>query len=121
MSDEIIYIAGPMSGYSDFNYPMFRAAAVYFRAQDHDIRCPVESGNTFETPYADCIKNDLKLLLEANAIALLPGWLNSRGARLELKLAETMNYKLYLITVSEDGSKFYLHPMKGLETVEGVF
>ena len=38
-----IYLAGPMSGLPDFNYPAFHAAAAVLRAQGHYVENPAEN------------------------------------------------------------------------------
>ena len=107
MAEEIIYLAGPMTGYPDYNWPMFKAAAKYFRDSGDRVICPTENGSIPDvTSYQDCIKNSLRTLIEANAIAMLPGWLGSKGAMLEAKLAVLMGYKTYLVT--EHSGKFFL-------------
>lgn len=38
-----IYIAGPMSGLPEFNYPAFNRAAAVLRAQGHHVENPAEN------------------------------------------------------------------------------
>lgn len=92
---ERIYLSGPMSGIDNFNWPLFKAVGDALREQGHLILCPTEVGNTFDTPYHECLRADLKLLLDANAIAMLPGWESSRGATLELTIAVALRYTIY--------------------------
>ena len=110
MTEEIIYIAGPMTGYPEYNWPKFKAATKYFRDQGMKVVCPTENGSIPDvTHYQECIKNSLRTLIEANAIAMLPGWLGSKGAMIEAKLAVAMGYKTYLVT--EHSNKFFLNPV----------
>lgn len=97
MTQEIIYLAGPMSGMPEFNWPVFKRAAKELREAGEEVRCPTESGATHETSYHECLKADLGLLLECNAIALLPGWRVSKGATLEAFLAFVLGYNIYLL------------------------
>lgn len=110
ISKEIIYIAGPMTGYPEYNWPMFKRVTEYFRGQGMKVVCPTENGSIPDvTHYQECIKNSLRTLIEANTIAMLPGWLGSKGAMIEAKLAVAMGYKTYLIT--EHSDKFFLSPV----------
>lgn len=83
-----IYLAGPMSGITDFNYPAFNRAAKFLRNLGHEVVNPAEidNGDTSK-PREYYLRHDLKSLLDCNAIAVLPGWQSSRGARLEMEVA----------------------------------
>lgn len=96
-----LYLAGPMSGLPEFNFPAFDAAAYRLRNQGHEVISPADldrqdgfdpSGATgfevlslaFRERFA---RNDLQALLEVDAVALLPGWQDSTGARNEVRIA----------------------------------
>jgi len=38
-----IYIAGPMTGLPEFNYPAFNAAAEYLRSLGHHVENPADN------------------------------------------------------------------------------
>lgn len=100
-----IYVAGPMRGIPEFNYPAFHAAAAELRAVGHDVFSPAErvierhgkdisKGNaTGSNDLAaaehgfnlrEALHDDLVFITKhADAIALLPGWENSKGAQAE--------------------------------------
>lgn len=100
-----IYVAGPMRGYPLFNFPAFNAAAVKLRAEGHAVFNPAERDNErhgtdiskgnltgCETKAAaehgfnlrEALADDLDFICRhADAIALLPGWENSKGANAE--------------------------------------
>ena len=91
-----IYIAGPMKGWPDWNYPAFNAAEARLRAACASVVNPAELGAKYGSPAeidADPQKMDALVLEElqalgtCEAIYLLPGWQWSRGARKELQLA----------------------------------
>lgn len=94
MSATRIYIAGPMRGYPENNYPAFNAAAYRFRAAGFLVKNPVEIGleafGHVVMPGPDYIRLDAKAVCECEAIALLPGWEGSTGARCEVVLAITL-------------------------------
>lgn len=91
-----IYIAGPMSGLPDFNYPAFHAAAKAWRAAGWTVLNPAENFEGHQgMPYADYIRKDLADLMTCDSIAFLPGWANSKGARLEKHVADVLEMTQY--------------------------
>ena len=91
-----VYIAGPMTGLPEFNYPAFGDAATRWRAAGHDALSPAENFNGDTTrDYREYIKADILMLARADAIALLPGWEKSRGARFELHAAQMMGLAVF--------------------------
>ena len=108
-----IYLAGKMSGIPQFNFPAFHAAAAKLRDEGHFVFNPAEAdikrlggvdpsvGNeTGDVALAEklhglsrreCLAEDTQFIaLHAEAIALLPGWENSSGARAEKALADAL-------------------------------
>lgn len=87
-----IYLSGPMTGYKEFNYPAFHAAAAQLRERGHEVVSPAEqdaeSGlDTLTSQWADFIRWDLRILVDCDTIVLLDGWHKSKGARLEHHIA----------------------------------
>lgn len=98
MSDFLtVYIAGPMTGLPEFNYPAFIAAEQRVRRAGWDVRNPADIGVRPGWEWDDYMKAALRMLLESNAIAMLPGWEHSRGARLEHQIAEALGYEILLL------------------------
>lgn len=91
-----IYIAGPMTGLPEFNYPAFRAASARWRAAGWRVRCPTEAfdGDQSRT-YAEFMRADVAMLLDVEAVAVLLGWEQSRGARFEVHLAQILGLPIY--------------------------
>ena len=86
-----IYIAGPMTGLPGHNFPAFHAAADRLRQAGWDVVNPAENfGGRRDLPRESYIRADVALLIECHAIALLPGWERSRGAKLEYLLAREL-------------------------------
>lgn len=81
-----IYVAGPMTGVPDMNYPLFNDVAAKLREQGHDVFNPAEE--LPDLSYREAMAKDMEFISNhATAICMLPGWENSPGARAEHALA----------------------------------
>lgn len=98
-----VYIAGPMNGLPDFNYPAFRAMELRLQDRKIDYRSPTQGlpppqTLTEEKPYEFFLRHALRLLLECESVLLLPGWRDSAGATLECEIAgklDMMRWEYY--------------------------
>lgn len=102
-----IYIAGPISGIPQFNAPAFDQAESLWRAAGHTPINPMAidralgidiNGPTSQVEGSfgrQAIACDIQYILNCNGIALLPGWKKSRGAAVELALAQFLNLPVY--------------------------
>jgi hypothetical protein len=103
-----IYLAGPMSGIPQFNIPLFREATELLRKRGYEVVSPAEVDEqhglpnallmTFENgditalekqsgqTWGDMMARDVKIIGDGGItdIVVLPGWENSKGARLEV-------------------------------------
>ncbi len=117
--NERLYLAGPMSGYPQFNFPLFDRVTAVLRAKGYTIVSPSEldegpsrdaamasvdgnelnrNGDTLagET-HGDFLARDVKLVAdEVDAVVMLPGWEQSKGALLEAYVALTYDKRIYL-------------------------
>ncbi|HGC0715716.1 TPA: DUF4406 domain-containing protein [Escherichia coli] len=83
-----IYIAGPMTGYPDYNRAAFNAKASELMAEGHIVLNPaVLPGGLCQSEYMDIC---LAMVRSADAIYLLNRWEESVGARAEHALAEKL-------------------------------
>ena len=89
------YLAGPMSGYPDFNRPAFHEAAARLRAQGHIVVNPAEIRGDEDWEWDDWMRAALHCLLGCHAVVFLPGWEFSRGARLERVIAEVLGMLMF--------------------------
>lgn len=96
------YIAGPMTGYPQWNYPAFHAAAAMLRAEGLEVVNPAELIPDTTVARAECLKVDIAALIQCQGIALLPGWQDSRGARLESHIAEELGLARRLLEPAAD-------------------
>ena len=109
-----IYIAGPMRGIKEFNFPAFFKAAQQLRADGHEVFSPAErdialhgdqiwkdrSGDLTEISHIgfslrEAIADDLNWICRnGDAVALLPGWEKSSGATLEKATADFLKLQV---------------------------
>jgi hypothetical protein len=99
----IAYIAGPMRGIKDFNYPAFYAAEQALHAGGWKTVNPARldkeaglelDGVDVDSPPCDMIRaafaRDLPALCQCTHIILLSGWQRSNGVAIELRLADML-------------------------------
>lgn len=102
-----IYIAGPMTRVPQFNFPLFDAVAADLRKRGHIVVSPAEqdspqiralalaSPDGVFTPemksaetMGEILGRDVRIVIDdCTHVALLPGWRQSTGARLEVCVA----------------------------------
>ena len=93
-----LYIAGPMTGLPEFNYPAFNAAEKQlWKAGFTNIFNPASLPVNPDWGWVDYIRRDIPHLCRCNAIALLPGWEKSKGANLELRIAEELQMQMIFV------------------------
>ncbi|WP_435607681.1 DUF4406 domain-containing protein [Pseudomonas knackmussii] len=89
-----IYLAGPMTGIEDFNYPAFHAEAARLRQLGYHVENPAENIAPACGTWSGYMRLALAKLVTCDTIALLPGWTESRGANLERGLAFELGMKI---------------------------
>ena len=115
------YLAGPMTGYPQFNIPLFEQAARELRAQGFYIVSPAEldspeirraalasndgelgaDGKIGGETWGDILARDVRVISNEidGGLILLPKWYTSRGAKLEVFVAllgkEEKEFRLY--------------------------
>lgn len=98
------YIAGPMTGIPDFNFPAFNAVAAAMRIQGRHVENPAEHGLVEGAEWGDYLRYDLGKIASCETIALLPGWAASKGAVLEMHIAKTLGMNVEYLTGAEPDS-----------------
>lgn len=102
------YLAGPMRGYENFNFPAFLMAARVLSARGFEILSPaekdLESGfdpsRSIESQGFDLgasFRWDFDAVIRTNGIILLPGWEMSTGAKAERLVAHLCKREVYQI------------------------
>jgi hypothetical protein len=84
-----LYISGPMTGMPELNFPAFHAAAKELRERGYEVCNPAEKNEEAnpDMQWIDYMRLDIKMLMDCDGVAYLPGWENSRGAKIEIELA----------------------------------
>lgn len=88
----LIYIAGKIRGVPDY-HSKFAKAADRLRSDGHPVFNPA-AANMEGLPLNKIMKHLMPQLCECDAIALLPGWWRSGGARVEWVLAKYLKLRI---------------------------
>jgi len=114
------YLAGPMTGLPEHNYPAFAEARERIRKEGHEIFCPAEhallEGYEPTTPVTkewvqDKMRVFLSTILDSDGIVVLPGWARSEGAKVEVATAVATGKKIF---------QYHKHRPISLEELNGV-
>lgn len=103
-----VYLAGPMTGRPQFNFPAFDAAAAELRERGIEVVSPAEmdspevreaalaspDGAPDSAPgeWADFLARDIQMVCDPSveAVVVLPGWEASKGATFETDVARRL-------------------------------
>lgn len=112
-----VYLAGPMRGRPYFNFPAFKVGARRLRGLGHEVFSPAErdieahgedvndsaTGNLEDVKDSgfslrEALAADTQwIALQADAVVVLPGWEESKGALAEVALARALNLPVLTI------------------------
>lgn len=98
-----VYVAGPMTGIQDLNFPAFHAEASRLRGLGYEVVNPAEISPDLSADWGACMRADIAQLVTCHAIFLLPGWENSRGATLEHHIAEALGMMVMRTSQAMEG------------------
>ena len=79
-----------MSGIKDWNFPAFNQAQKDLETLGYEVENPASHGCGLDHPWEYYLKIALTQMLTCDAIALLPNWGNSKGARLEVSTGDVV-------------------------------
>lgn len=107
-----VYIAGPMTGYRDYNFPAFDVAAKRLRDCGYAVVNPAdldrERGFDPSLDEADAaflrnaLQRDLSAICDCDGVAVLDGWQQSLGACIEVALAVRLGLRVIDASTAED-------------------
>ena len=89
-----LYLSGPMTSYPLFNFPAFNEAEKKLRAAGFEVENPASKGIVDGWDWVDYLKFDLTQLFRCDAVATLEGWVESRGAWLEVSTARALGMSI---------------------------
>lgn len=81
-----LYIAGPMSGMKQNNYPLFNKVEKQLQNAGYSVINPAAFGDR-GSHYVDLLREDLRQMLNCHGVAVLDNWWESTGARNEVMVA----------------------------------
>ena len=100
-----IYIAGPMTGYENYNYPKFFKIESILKEKGWIVINPARITDDFggQNVFLSDLNAQKTILFEqqtqlmnCNAILLLDGWQKSVGSKIELQIALKHNLDIYI-------------------------
>lgn len=98
-----VYLAGPMRGHKNLNFPAFHFYAAQLRAEGHEVFSPAEKGlekhakanqDTLAFRRAVFLLDTEWICNHAEAIAMMPHWARSAGAFAEWALANALGLRV---------------------------
>lgn len=137
-SKPYFYLAGPMSGHPQFNFPAFFKAAENLRTEGYNVVNPAELDEEIERHEAmkspdgahgsldhvktwrQCLRRDVDIVLDDNCagIILLEGWEQSKGARMETYNAAAVDVPLYEYFQDDELGEYALIIIERSEALE---
>ena len=94
---ESVYISGPMSGCVDFNRRVFDLAEIHLFASGYSVLNPGKIRLDRTAGWDEYMRAAIRMMIRADKILLLPGWGESRGAKIEKGIADGLGMPTYVI------------------------
>lgn len=109
-----VYIAGPMTGYPDYNFPAFYMAEAWLQEAGFETVNPARLdaitqeeingdgglGNGSQLPAY--LRRDFRELIECDGIVLMDGWRESAGANAELAVARWLDLRVWKLSLRDE-------------------
>lgn len=91
-----VYIAGPMTGIANKNFPAFLAAEAVLVEMGYGVHNPArKESEDLDLPYEQYMAQDALLVDASDAVVLLPGWVASQGANREVAQAQMQHKPVF--------------------------
>lgn len=88
-----LYLTGPMTGLPNFNYPAFAEWKEKLEERGYEVNSPhlcepdPENYPPGSRSWSFYMKRCIEMLMQSDAVAILPEWEQSKGAYLEVMIA----------------------------------
>ena len=83
-----VYIAGPITGYEDSYMKTFSRTEEHLTDQGYEVLNPTKLPHNHDKKHSSFMREDLKELLECDAVYMIAGWKESVGASFEYDTAK---------------------------------
>lgn len=92
-----IYVSGPITGIEGGNRKAFDEMALKLRDMGHMTINPHEIGDGLprDSSWETYMRADVRRMMDADAVFTLPNWFTSRGAVIEVELADDLGMEIY--------------------------
>ncbi|QWL64871.1 DUF4406 domain-containing protein [Aeromonas jandaei] len=101
-----VYVAGPMTGLPEFNRPAFFAAEAHLKELGAVVMNPAILPDGFS--HDAYMRIAIPMLMECEAVAFLPGWQQSKGARQEFTRAHSFGLDLYQLGIGDVAGQLWI-------------
>jgi hypothetical protein len=82
-----------MTGLPYFNYPAFWEAEKFLISKGFSVKSPHHTPR--QDSWSAYMRLDITMLCECDSIYMLPGWENSKGAKLEKMIADSLGMEIF--------------------------
>jgi len=97
-----IYISGRITGIETEAPLLFAEACIEMRELGFDTVNPMDLEHNHDKSWNSYMRNDIKALMECDAIYMISNWVHSKGAEIERRIAMDLGMKV--IYESQSGS-----------------
>lgn len=91
-----IYISGKISGLDENEaFKMFEEAEITMSALGFEVVNPMKLPHNHDKTWLSYMREDVKALVDCDAIYMLPNWTDSKGALAEFRLAVSLGLEIH--------------------------